>query len=1105
MTDLDVAISEFGSAAKAKLDGPGQREALLSGPIASLIERIGALAGRNVVAHNEVTELDGTVRPDFGVRVDSALTGYVELKAPGVSLDPASYGRTTHNFRQWQRLKELPNLLYTNGLEWRLWRYGNLVDQPVHLHAADLRSAGKNLKAPPRFELILRSFLEWAPVPIVSVSRLVEVMAPLARMLKEEVRLALQAERRAIKAGRPAEEQPFLGIAADWRALLFPQATDEQFSDGYAQTVTFALLLAVSDGIDVRNQSLNTIAQGLAANHSLMARALNLLTEHIASSPASVSVEMLVRVLSVVDWARVQDTSKQDLYLHLYEHFLSEYDPEKRRASGSYYTPVPVVNGMVALTDEVLRTRLNRPQGFRSPNVTVVDPAMGTGTYPLAVVRRAAQEAATQYGPGAAPEAVASVVERIYGLELQSAAFSVAELRMTTAIRQFGAEFPKDGLKLYVADTLEDPNSGGNQQLSYTLQLIAKQRRLANRMKREKNIQVCIGNPPYADHAGGQGGWIETGYDSVTGGTPLDAFRLPGNGLHERHLSNLYIYFWRWAFWKVFESTHQPDVEFGDTGVVCFITATGYLAGPGFKGMRRYIRERCSEGWIINLTPEGKQPPARSAVFNIETPVAIGLFVRQPDSNPSIPAHIQYIELGGDREEKFAKLQELSIDSSGWRPVRSGWTDTFIPPAGADWDNWPAMDDLFPWKAAGIMAGHAYVYGPTREIVEERLTYLVQETDPVEKSKLFREGRDSSLDKVKKPLAGEDTEQDTNKPFRSIALLTDPKIVPVGFRAFDRQWVAADSRLLIQPSPDLWRGRQASNQLYAIELHSEYPKAGPALTFTSLIPDAHFFRGSGGGRALPMFHADDAVNLAAGLLKALSDRILDARGTMKPEHVMFYVAGVTAHPGFVRQFDAELRTPGVRVPITADADCWERAVTVGKHVVWLHTFGERGAHPENLADIRGDNGIDHPTYDVPVGSMPEGFSYSSDSTKLFVGSGMWSGVTPDVRRYTVGGTNVLDSWLGYRMKSPRGRRTTPLDHMNVQSWPSAWSVELSEVLSVLTQLVALEPSQEALLDEILTGPLLTTEDLVIEGAILPPLPQHRKARSRGDGGLPFDD
>ncbi len=43
-----------------------------------------------------------------------------------------------------------------------------------------------------------------------------------------------------------AGSKPLLDLAKDWRALLFPNADNAQFADGYAQAVTFGLLMAKS-------------------------------------------------------------------------------------------------------------------------------------------------------------------------------------------------------------------------------------------------------------------------------------------------------------------------------------------------------------------------------------------------------------------------------------------------------------------------------------------------------------------------------------------------------------------------------------------------------------------------------------------------------------------------------------------------------------------------------------------------------------------------------------------------------------------------------------------------------------------------------------------
>ena len=369
---------------------------------------------------------------------------------------------------------------------------------------------------------------------------------------------------------------------------------------------------------------------------------------------------------------------------------------------------------MVKLTDEALKKYLNIPDGLASDSVAVIDPAMGTGTYPLSVLRHVAKEK-QPYGQGAVSDAITSAATRLYGIELQSGPYSVAELRLNQAIRDYGGQIPDGGLNTFVADTLEDPHSGTDRQLSYTLQMIAQQRQQANKVKLETPIQVCIGNPPYDDKAKGRGGWIEAG-NTQTGVVPMNDFNFPGNGRQEHKLKNMYVFFWRWAMWKVFESVANST-----SGVVCFITATGYLNGPGFKGMRKWIRKNTSKGWIINLTPEGKRPPAHTAVFNIETPVSIALFVRDTANDSGVPAEIKYTELHGLREDKFAALDAMSLDDDVFVNAGSEWTDGFVPESTATWASFPALNDLFPWSAPGIKPNKTWVYNDGMTSFKKRI------------------------------------------------------------------------------------------------------------------------------------------------------------------------------------------------------------------------------------------------------------------------------------------------------------------------------------------------------------------------------------------------
>src|SRR5680860_733838 len=320
-------VRGFGASCQQRLTVTGDPEAAIRTPIEHLLEAAATMLGKALVPHSESRLDELQVRPDFAMRVDGAICGYVEVKRPGAALDPDGF--TGHNRRQWERLRELPNLLYTNGTHWRLYRDGELLGDPVDLEG-DLRTAGASLDGDVAgLERLLRDFLQWRPVPIRSVQPLVRAVAPLCRLLRQEVVDQLARERAAERAGSRGA-RPFSDLAADWRALLFPTADDDTFADGYAQAVTFSLLLARSQGIDVSSGDLHAVGQQLGTEHSLMGRALQLLTDQV-SETFRVSLDLLARVVGAVDWTAIR-SRRADAYLHLYEHFLEEYDDDLRRA-----------------------------------------------------------------------------------------------------------------------------------------------------------------------------------------------------------------------------------------------------------------------------------------------------------------------------------------------------------------------------------------------------------------------------------------------------------------------------------------------------------------------------------------------------------------------------------------------------------------------------------------------------------------------------------------------------------------------------------------------------------------------------------------------------
>jgi hypothetical protein len=1086
----DKAVSAFGAACAAKLAGPGDREAAIRSPLESLVRQAGKLSGRSAVLHDEVRDQARRVRPDYGVSVDQVMMGYIEIKAPGRSIDPDAM--TGHDLEQWERQKDLPNLIYTNGTEWRLYRDGEFIDQATLSHEA-LEQIGGDLRSTGDFETVLRTFMEWEAAAITSVNSLVRAIAPLTRLLRGEVLDQIVVERKRVDSGTSEQDQPFIGLASDWRRLLFPQAEDETFADGYAQTVTFALLLARTSGIEIRRRSLHEVGKDLGAQHSLMGRALQLLTDDVAAD-FKVVLDLLVTVVGAVRWERIRKT-RRDLYLYLYEEFLAEYDDALRQASGTYYTPRELVREMVRLTDGLLVDDLGLEAGFASPQVFTIDPAMGTGTFLQSIVETVGARVEEEEGPGAVSGALTELAGRLAGFELQMGPYAVAELRVAELLADAGAALPVGGLKLYVTDTLDDPTADVTQ-IASGLQTIAKSREQANAIKRNQKVNVVIGNPPYRELAAGAGGWVERGSDSNKGNARaiLEDFSVEVPGRLAAKLKNLYVYFWRWATWKVWESTPEDE-----TGVVCFITTAGYLTGSAFTSMRRYFREHASDGWIIDLTPEGQTPDIPTRVFpGVRQPLAIGIFVRRPNTSGETPANLRYLSLHGKRADKFDALKELTLDSEKWRPVRTEWSAPFTAAAVSAWDSWPSPAQLMPWYAPGVFPTRTWVYSPSEAVLRERWQRLVAEPDPRQR-KLMMKDSTGAIQKQFKDLPG--FEHSTRLP--PIATLPaaaemEPAIT-VGYRAFDRQKLIADPRLIHRAREGLWAASSVSQQVFMVEQHSKALRPGPGLVFSGWIPDFDHFKGSEGGRTLPYLHPDGTANLAPGLTDALAATL---KIEVTPADVLAYLAAVVSHSAYTEKFRVELETPGVRIPITADAALWSEAVEVGREIIWAQTFGRSFADGDSKAVDK----VAYPKGDarrvlcrVPVQRLPTRCTYDADAQEIELGGGRFGPVSQAVADYEVGGRNVLKSWVGYRAQDPAGKRTSPLDDINPTSWEHVWTQELNEVLTVLARLVDLESQQVTLLDSIAEGPLLTVEDLEVAGVQWPKSDKDRKPKYPGGG------
>src|SRR3546814_6523814 len=66
--------------------------------------------------------------------------------------------------------------------------------------------------------------------------------------------------------------------------------------------------------------------------------------------------------------------------------------------------------------------------------VVFLDPAVGTGTYPVAAVKHGLEKVRARSGPGAVPARARQMAENMHGFEVLVGPYAVAHLRLTQAL-----------------------------------------------------------------------------------------------------------------------------------------------------------------------------------------------------------------------------------------------------------------------------------------------------------------------------------------------------------------------------------------------------------------------------------------------------------------------------------------------------------------------------------------------------------------------------------------------------------------------------------------------------------------------------------------------
>ena len=925
-------------------------------------------------------------------------------------------------------------------------------------------------------------------------TRLADRMARTARDLRTQIREAL---------GKENGSGPFSALMEQIRTQLVSDVNADSFADMCAQTLVYGMLSSrVTNPKDFGSSPIFSTVP--VANPFLEALFEQVHDEAVSLDLPGSDLPQLVadlretNVEAILD--QIDSTIKGgDPVIHFYEEFLKQYDRKMRADAGAFYTPQPAVEFIVRAVDEVLRTRFDlemgiadaaswqevaERQGFEVPEgvdpdkpfVSMVDPATGTGTFLVEWLRRARKSFLDSGAPGEWPEHLRDrLLPSMHAFELMLAPYAIAHLKVALELHHVGAG---DGaMQILLTDTLEHTARQG--QFATMGDPVAQEGERAGDLKESERFTVIIGNPPYdrdTDAASGgirrKGGVVRHGapgiaplFNDVV--SPMRDAGLGGEGLNSIYDS--YLYFWRWSVWQALELPCGP-------GIVALITSATYLDGFASGGVRHLLRDAFDEIWVVDLGGGSRGAHKEENIFDIQTPVAIAVGICRSKKRAD-ECTIHYLRIRGSRSEKLARLRQLSLDDITDLVIGKG-LDGMIPRSASEYYEWPSLHDLFPWHRTGCMLGRTWPVAPEESLLTRRWRDLLSAV-PRRRGELLIES--SSGMKV------------TSKP-KSL-LVPGKRLAPIerldlgdrpesyeryGFRSLDRQLIIADSRLMDRDASVFW-SISGPSQVWLTTLIRSKMSTGPVLTASPYVPDLHHFRGSYGDKgkvALFRDAAGDHPNVSDGLLAAMSGLL----GTeIAAEDLLAYVYAMGGTSAFSDRFNEELAEAAgpIHIPITYRPALFEQAVELGRDLLWWHTWGERFAPegqrrlPEGRAkEIR------------PVEGMPDAHSYDPESQTLMVGAGAFAPVGEEAWNFEVSGLRALRSWLGYRMKTRKGKKSSPLDDIRPTRWTQ--TNELLLLLAIIEHTIEVTPKAAALLAEIVKSPLIPAKDLPT------PTPANRK-------------
>lgn len=940
-------------------------------------------------------------RPDFIFTEKGNIPiAWAEAKDLHIDLDKVEKSE------QMGRYYGYPNLILTNGLEFRFFKNGARYGEPIVI----AKKKGDGIETEPEhFDLFVRTigdFLKEHTDTIRSAEHLAKIMGGKGRRLRDNIIEMFGGNYK----GNTEEIRKIFVVLKD---RLIHDLTEAQFADMYAQTLVYGLFVArYHDDTPETFSRIEARERIPASNHLLQQffdhiagvnfeKRLSFIVDELCNVFVHSDVQALVHGIYL---QMNTEGQAHDPIIHFYEDFLKEYDPKLRNERGVFYTPLPVVKYIVRSVDKILQEHFGLAEGLADraqvewkymeqgktskkqiDRVQVLDPAVGTGTFLHEVIREVHKRFKGQEGIWN-QYVNDHLVPRLHGFELMMASYTIAHLKLSMALAETGVKKLDKRLRVFLTNSLEEaPEKDDTLFRGLGLDgALTEEALQAEEVKRDYPIMVVLGNPPYSVSSSNKGEWIN------------DLVKTYKEGLEEKSynaLSDDYVKFIRFA---------HNLIEKNKQGVVAMITNNSFLDGLVHRCMRESLLQTFDNIYVINLHGNSKKKeiaPDGSKdenVFDIQQGVGISLFVKTSKKKKGALGTLHHLDLYGKREEKHKWLEQHDVLNTDWTELKAPEPNYFFVPkdfgAKKQYDRGIKLDELFEVSAAGIKTHRDAIVISFKgsEMREQILSF--NESHPFDQN----------------------------------------KVSPITYRPFDERSIYYDTKLVtrhryekikhaFRPNISLIMGRQTKNrEVNHYFLTSKVSEMKTAESSTGsyqfplyLYPDSDTVDGK---QRAPNFNMQLLHPALAKLeLTWIEDGTGNGKDTCGPEDIFDYIYAVLHSPTYRERYKEFLKIDFPRVPFTSDKKLFWKLVSLGRKIRLLHLL-ESPMLAKLITNypMSGSNEVLKPLYE-------EGKVWIND-TQYF------DAVPKEAWEFPIGGYQPAQKWL----KDRKGRTLDSDDTLHYQ-------------------------------------------------------------------------